>query len=276
MASLTELKSRGSVDETKKSDLWSDKRTDSSSITFPSRTRRAIVFNNTLLVLSDVGLFQLDRDRALTKPESQGAIADFMKDAFAKFGPGGAAKTPAAFKQVSVESWQPQSPMDFATSLDNQTIGVYHRGELDILRVGNAEETGSANKSSDRWKVSQGADLFKKKDRLALIALNNDRWILAGEDCLPRSGRLERPSEYQELVEIGEVTPRKLITAKDGGFVLLTAAGDIWVIAADSLKASKPSLAGQGEASAIAFDEDGRLIVGHHINRVDRWDLQAK
>ncbi len=54
-----------------KSEFWSDKRTDTAP-NFPVKTRRAIEFQNTILVLTDVGLFQLDRTKIETKRNPKG------------------------------------------------------------------------------------------------------------------------------------------------------------------------------------------------------------
>ena len=248
--------------ESSKSDLWSDKRIDLAP-NLPVRTRRVIPFKNTILVLTDIGLFQLDRDRVGVKQESTGGVGDMIRDAFSKFAP---KKSTSAFNQVTPDAWQPSPPMDFAASPDEKTLGVYHRGQLEILQEGD----------QGKWSANHVTDLFEKKDELALLALNQEYWLVVGNDRVPRFGKIGSDEEPRMLEEIGEVTPRKVVVSlKDESFAILTADGDIWFVDRDGKSVRKPNLEGQGEASAVQFNAEGKLLVAHHVNRVDRWDLAA-
>ncbi len=268
MVNLAELKSGGSEsgeadpdkDGKSNTELWSDKRTDNPP-NFPLRTRRAIELGNSLVVLTDLGLFEIDRDKLTSKPETQGAIANMMRDVFNRITP----TKSSSFKQLTPETWQLQPPMDFSATPDNHSIVVYHRGKIEVLR---ADESG-------KWIASEWGEAIDGKDKLALIAANNQRWILAGSEMVPTTALLDSQEPPRELSTLGKIKPRKLITSKDGSFVLLTADGDVWWIDANGENAKKPNLAGQGSASAISFDDNGKLIVAHHVRSVDRWDLGA-
>lgn len=244
-----------------KSDLWSDKRTDSAP-NFPVKTRRAIEFQNTLLVLTDVGLFQLDRTRIGSKPESQGAITDFIKDAFSRMAP---QVKSSAYAQVSVESWMPAPPMDFAATPAESSLVVYQQGRVNVLRPNDAK----------KWEVVSDIEVFDKKEVVALIAANQDGWLLIGDDQIPILGSLASDDRIS-LEVLGKQSPRRLLVSPvDQSFILLNNDGEVWTISKDGSKIEKPKMAGQGEAVAIALDSQGQLMVAHHINQLDRWDLKS-
>lgn len=257
LVSLPELSS----DPAKRSDasssldsLFNDSRTDDAP-KFPSRTRRVIKFQNDILLLTDQGIFRMDRSIQIPKAEKGNVISGFLEQVMQR------ASKNEAFKKITADDWLPKSPMDFAFNGD--TILVYSHGKLARLKE-DAEK---------RWQVEAEIELTDDKSTPGILAINRDHWLLVAKDSKTWFGPISDLNAHQALSNLSFDSPRRLSTdPKNGDFFLISDEGKLWKIRHDGSDVSQPSLAGQGKLTVATPLEDGQVLLAEGIGNVSRWN----
>ena len=240
--------------------LWSDARSDSGS-NLPPQTQRIIEWKGTVMALTDSGLFRYDPTAAKPKANGQTGLAGMFDAALKNIVPVQA----EAYRSVTDPSWQPKSPMDFCTDPTGRII-VYSQGKLELMEQ---NEKGI-------FDVVKEQTVFENTKLVALVASNKEGVLVVSD---------KDKCEWRSLTEMDKAktvefpkpfTPRRVIASrKDGKFAVLTSKGDLWIVSADGGSASHPALKGQGNVNAIAFNEQGNLLVAHTTNQIDQWDIDG-
>lgn len=239
--------------------LWSDQRIDSGP-EFPPRTRRVIKWNDTLLALTERGLFRLDREAAsMDDGRPQVSLFGF---AFPT------SKPSETYPSMTPSDWQPQSPMDLTPSFDQENFFVYTRGNLVTLRT----------IGSNQFEPVSSLDLELPEGTLALIAAN-DQMVLVATN---KNGIIKVPIEDPKSLKLGapvaiegleSVVPRKVIMSSiDQSFVVLDRDGKIWSIDATGEKWTPPRLPVSDRISAIHIDATGNWWIAWGVNQITVWN----
>lgn len=253
-AKLPELdaKSPSKLDDTP---LWSDKRIDSGP-EFPPRTRRAIAWENSIVALTERGLYALDIEAAkVTDTKKAFSLMDL---------PFLGGKTAEAYMRMTPDDWLPQSPMDVCYVAGERFFVVYSQGTLTRL---------DATSDDHRFQIGTSIDLGFPEGSLALVACNGKVCLIATNkqglwrvDCTTW-GPATRIDSVQDCV------PRSLARSpSDGSFALLGREGELWHISEDAMEARKHDTPLQGKCSAVMIDGAGKWWLAHHVNQVSCWD----
>ncbi|MFM8398378.1 MAG: hypothetical protein ACKOAH_11175, partial [Pirellula sp.] len=113
---------------------------------------------------------------------------------------------------------------------------------------------------------------------VSLVVCGNTA-IVCPDSMTPKLVDLKEMKVVGSLDTIGDNTIKRTANAADGRVAILDTQGKLWVIdnpsdQPESLKPVAPNLVGQGSVSSMAFDQEGRLWVAHHIKQVDVWDKE--
>ena len=234
--------------------LWSDKRIDAGP-EFPPRTRRAIAWENSIVVFTELGLYRLDIEIAkATDAKTSFSILDL---------PMLGGKPNAAYVKMTPEDWQPESPMDICYVEEENYFVVYTHGKL--IRLDAVGE--------NEFQLGPTLDLELPDGSLALVACNGSVCLVATN----KSGLLQVDCETwqksSKIETLQDCIPRSLVRSpSDGSFALLGRDGKLWGISADGKEAKKPDLSFQGECSAVTIDPSGKWWIAHHVNQIACWD----
>jgi len=248
--------------------LWSDQRIDSGP-EFPPRTRRVIEWNDTIIALTERGLFRLDREAAkLDEQKQQPGLFGF----FLPFG-----KSSETYPPMTPADWQPQSPMDLTPSFDQKSFFVYTRGSLVPLR----------SSGSDLFEPGASLDLGLLDGTLALVAANSQNVLVATN----KKGILSVPInsfsiDGSDEIKLGtavaiegleSVVPRKVLTSNiDQSFVVLDREGKIWSVSANGKEWTNPRLPISDRITAFHIDSAGNWWLAWGVNQITVWNPKEK
>ena len=228
-----------------------------------------ITWNDTLVALTERGLFRLDREAAkLDEQKQQPGLFGFVLP----FG-----KSSETYPPMTPADWQPQSPMDLTPSFDRKSFFVYTRGSLVPLRLS----------GSDLFEPCAGLDLGLSDGTLALVAANSQTVLVATNKKGILSVPIQQaPTNGSNEIELGNpvaieglesVVPRKvLISNIDQSFVVLDREGKIWSVSANGKEWTNPRLPISDRISAIHVDSAGNWWLAWGVNQITVWNPQEK
>ena len=252
-AKLPEL----SIDEPSTPDalpLWSDARVDAAP-SFPSRTRRVIAWEDSLVALTELGFYRLDIESAKAADAKTGfSILDLSI-----FG----GKPNQAYVKMTPDDWQPEPPLDICYVASEKYFVVYSHGKL--IRV---DPIGDG-----QFQLGPTLDLKLPDGSLALVACNGSVCLVATN----KNGFLRIDCKSWQLMAdvetVHDLVPRSLThSSSDGSFALLGSDGSLWKIAAEGTKAEKIVAPFQGNCSAVTIDQTGKWWIAHHVSQIACWD----
>lgn len=175
--------------------------------------------------------------------------------------------SPVPFRQVSPEDLQLQQPAAAAIDRSTGEVAVFSRGQLTLL---------SPDDEGRRFVRSASFQLEGDEDQAALVAIAGGKIAVARAesgitliDTATADQQVELPMETRSQ-------PRFVTASPDGQqFAILFHNRKLWMIDADSATARRAEVAGQGDISAVSFDEDGGLVVVDRVARLSRYAAQA-
>ena len=232
--------------------LWSNKRIDSGP-EFPTRTRRVIAWEGSIVALTERGLFALDIEASkASDTKSSIPILNYLTG-----------NNNVAYRKLTPEDWQPETPMDFCYVGRDQYFVVYSQGKL--IRL-DASEDGKT------YQIGPSIDLGLAEGSLALVACNGQVCLIA-----TNKGGLFRVDcktweKATHIEEVQECIPRSFVhSTHDDSFALLGRDGTLWRISSDGNEAKKVASKLQ-DCSAVMIDEKGNWWLAHDVNQVTCWD----
>jgi ABC-type transport system involved in multi-copper enzyme maturation permease subunit len=239
--------------------LWSDKRVDGGPA-FPPRTRRIIVWNDTLAVLAERGLHYLDIDAATGEDKQDSSMIASLSKLFGN-------KKDNNYPLMTPEDWMPEPPLDLAWSEARKEFVVFSKGKLIVL-----EATDDRN-----FQPTPAIDLELPDDSLALLASNNRIALLATSASGVLRVDLDDPSNKSFITGTEKIVPRSLIASSvDGTFGLLDRDGVVWMIDADGKSCRRISFPiGEG-ISALTIDSNNDWWLAHSVRNVSRWNPKTE
>jgi len=234
--------------------LWSDERIDTGP-EFPPRTRRVIPWRDSLIALTERGLFQLDC-KAAAKDDQKPSI-EFLGFAI----PIG--KASESYQQITPSDWQPQSPMDITPSFDQERFFVYSHGVIAPL---NSSDDG-------QFLPGVGLDMNMPDGSLALIAANQTTLVVATNKKGVFRIRIDEMNSSESIEGLESIVPRKvLVSTSDQSFLILDRDGKLWSLDGQAKQVTSPELPVSGRISAIDVDRSGNWWVAWGVNRISVWN----
>jgi hypothetical protein len=229
--------------------LWSERRLDIGP-DFPSRTRRVMTWRDSLVALTERGIYRLDL-KSIADTERKRQPLSFF--GLGESGP---------FVRMTPEDWQPAPPMDFASTPANQML-VYTRGRLVRLE----------QEESLRYRIADEKDLELPEGTLALVSCLSQSCLVATQKAGVMHVDLGQWSAPVAIPELRDCIPRELKpSGSDNSFLLLDRDRYLWRISADGKEVAQPDLPFQGHISSITIADDGDWWLAHHVHQVTRWN----
>jgi len=143
-----------------------------------------------------------------------------------------------------------------------ETAVIYDGGTVHLLR---REEDGRFENAAKR-------EIFEQKNPPpGLVAIANGLVAIAVKDGTIRLLDTRNLADVATLQPFGDEIPRSAAISPDGAqLAVLFHSGDVWLYDAKARKAIDAAPAGQGDVTAVAFDETGRLYTADRLRRVTR------
>lgn len=236
---------------------WDDSRLDSGP-DLPVDTLRLVPFRDTFLAIASNGVYRFDPDAVAKAEKSKISLFGFdMKIPQAE----------EAYTRMTDTDIEFRRPISFAISPDDQFAVVCSRSKLFVFR-------------SDEGKlVKSGVVEFDfPPETVTHVAVQGQAAIVCPAGWVPRVVDLSNNTIAQQLDSLGKSTVKRSAVDNQGHIALLTTEGNVWILSREGSQTTwdskLPQLTGQGDASAIAFDEQGRLWVAHHVKNMDVWSAE--
>jgi len=233
--------------------LWSDQRIDSGP-EFPPRTRRVLPWSDSLLALTERGLFRLDRKAASLDNQ----IPNFELLGFSiPFG-----KPSEAYPQITPVDWQPQQPMDITPSFDSKSFFVYSKGVLTPLLAS----------GPDQFVPGTDLDLDLPEGTLALVAANETTIVLATNKKGVFRVSIDPMTKKESISGLEAIVPKKIcVSPVDQSFVILDRDGKLWSMDAQGRTVMSPAVPVSGRISAIQIDAEGHWWIAWGVSQITVW-----
>jgi hypothetical protein len=223
---------------------------------FPNGSRRTIIWNKSLAILSERGIQGMDTEAVRNQEEPGSGLFSFLKVQSRDF-----------FLPMTPADWQPESPMDFCFNSRLNRFVVFTRG-----RVISLDAVGE-----DRFKPDKTISLETDNDCLALVACNDEVAIVATNQIGIQRIELSSFAKAEPIARTEKIIPKDLRwSAATGEFLLLDAEGTLHSISKNGQAVTQPPVPHQGSISAFSADEQGRWWIAHHVNRALAWDPESK
>lgn len=242
--------------------------------------RTEIDSRNRALLIGNSGIYHFKR-----KDEGAAKMQDFIK----KVTRGtisinsGAANFPN-LRPDDLKAWEADATFSFDRSTDR--LAVYSDGVIQILKPETPATTNENAETADekpnqpailrnnkpvRYEIDVERELEKHKEDTGVIAIGGERVVIAFEDGNAAVYDSQSLEEIESINPLGD-TPRLAETSPDGSrLAFLTHGKNVWVYntQTDSVETSAP---GQGDISAVAFDEMNSMLIANQIRRVQKLD----
>ncbi|MFN6399213.1 MAG: ABC transporter permease [Planctomycetota bacterium] len=240
--------------------LWDDSRLDNAP-ELPSGTSDILPWKDSFLSITPDGIFWFDRD-SLSKAEQQ-KISVLGFDL----------KLPQAtevHKKITQPDWDYRRPIAANTIPGTDSIALVSKGKLVRFDF-----------DGKKLNAQSSVELDLLPETVATVVVVGEHAIVCPDSKTPIVVNLQEMKIIGNLDAIGNKTIKRTANADDGRVAILDTEGKLWVIAnpgkqSESLNPIAPNLVGQGNISTMAFDQDGRLWVAHHVKQVDVWDKELQ
>ncbi len=223
------------------------------SIDVPNGTRELLpTTNGDILVVGTDGLHRLEGE----------AIGP--ADAFKLFGMSlpGLGET-ARFVRVDDETLEWKRP--FAAAIDRSTGRV-------VISSG---DTTAILKEVDNEFVVESSGVFESSLE-RVVGFPGDRFLTASQDGFIRIFDADNNDLVDTQRPFGNNEPRSVITSPDGRWsAVLFHHRKVWLYDVMTGTPAAPSLNGQGDISAVAFDDDSSFLAADRFGRITRYSPEA-
>ena len=242
-------------DATFSSKPWDDGRLDSGP-ELPTDPQQLFAWKDTFGVLTVEGIYRFDAE-ASVKVEQQ-------KSLFGGLGFGLTKNLIPAFPTMT-KKWDYKKPLDVGVAPSFSRIVLYSNGNVIDLKANEdgLEEVGQLS-------------LEIPPETVAILAASDKVAIVCPIGMAPFVIDLESMKIQNRLDDLKDATINQIRVDSQGRFALLATNGVLWTVDAAGQLCEKPSIAGQGSALAIHFNESNQLWVAHARGKLDLVDIETK
>ncbi len=232
--------------------LWSEQRIDTLP-ELPSRTRRMKSINGRVLIVSELGLFELDIEAARNDRPQPTLFGMIPLPIFPKS---------ETFRKMTPDDFVLQTPIDVAQIPDSEDIALLSGRRLIKLRR-------IIGEPADRYEVIGELTLEFPDSTLALIECNKQTCLVMTDHELAFSVDTLTWSLRSDVASLLKVQrPQEIeVDWSDGSFLILN--GESRIVRASANADTADIVTGIRDATAIAMTDDNRLAICRKANRVD-------
>ena len=240
--------------------LWDDSRLDTAP-DLPPGTSDLIPWKDTFLSLTPDGIFKFDLESAGKAEQQKVSVLGFDLKL---------PQAAEAHKKLTQPDWDYRRPLAANSIPGTDSIVLVSKGQLVRFDF-----------DGKKFNTHSSVQLDLPPETVATVVVVGDDAIVCPDSMTPLIVNIESMEITGRLEAVGKKTIKRTANAIDGRVAILDTEGTLWVIdqaakESNSLNPVPPNLVGQGSISTMAFDQQGRLWVAHHVKQVDVWDRELK
>lgn len=241
-------------DTTFQSKPWDDGRLDSGP-ELPSDPQQLFAWKDTFGVLNAEGIYRFDAE-ASVKAEQQKSMLGGLGF--------GLTKNLIPAYPAMTKKFEYKKPLDIGVAPSFARVVLYSNGNVIDLKA-----------TEDGLEESGKLSLDIPSETVAILGANDKTAVVCPIGMAPFVIDLDTMKIQGRIETIGDDTINQVRVDANGRFVLLATNGTVWTVDAIGKSCEKPSIAGQGSALAIHFNESNQLWVAHARGKVDLVDLNS-